>query len=356
MTADYRLALLTDAHVFGGAEQFLRTLVVGLPHRVHITVIGTDHRIVSQVVNRAEGVASMVIRRGCLSAWRALRQVRPDVVQVNLSQVNGSRALIVAAILLRLPIVAVDHGPAPGLSWRGRMLQRVFSSRIAARVSVSDQSARDVEKYAGLPRNLVQTIRNGVPRVEPCPPAPPGNELTVGMLARLDPVKGIDLTIRAIAQLANVRLEVGGTGPARDELVDLVNELGVGDRVTFLGHVRDPMDVLCGFDVVALPSRSEGLPLVLLEAMHAHRPVIVSNVGAMAEVVEDHVCGLVVEPDSVESLAHAIAEYRDDPNLRRSCADNALTLARDQMSAERMVDEYDELFSSLATARSGARS
>ena len=247
--------------------------------QVPITVIGTDHRIVSQVVNRAEGVASMVIRRGCLSAWRALRQVRPDVVQVNLSQVNGSRALIVAAILLRLPIVAVDHGPAPGLSWRGRMLQRVFSSRIAARVSVSDQSARDVENTRDYPEISSKRFEM-VFHEEPCPPAPPGNELTVRMLARLDPVKGIDLTIRASRSTGECA--TGGwqeRGPRATNL--LTSSMSWGSVTVSHSSPRSGPDGRVRVRCRRVAVTVGGLPLVLLEAMHAHR-IIVSNVGAMA--------------------------------------------------------------------------
>lgn len=301
------MALIAHGSIFGGAEQFLRNLIAELPARADVTLLGTDAQVLERITVSLDRAETVLISGRFLNARRELKRLAPNVVEVNLCQVNGSRALVAAAISCRIPTVLVDHGPAPGLTIRGRTLQRLWSHLVAARVSVAELSAREVERHAGLRHRSVKSIRNGVPEPDPCGPPPEREGLVVGVLARLDPVKGIDLAIRAVAQLPDVRLRIAGAGEQRDELVELAARLGASDRIEFVGEVRDPHRVMCSADIVLIPSRSEGLPLVLLEAMFANRPLIVTNVGSMAEVVTDHVNGLVVPPDDVDALVAAMS-------------------------------------------------
>lgn len=348
MSSSYRVAFVTDAHVFGGAEQFLQNLIAALPAHVQATLVGTDVQILDRIVGPSDDVDVRVLSGEFVSALRTFRALAPDVIEVNLATLNGSRQMVAAAIASRIPTVLVDHGPAPGLSFRGRGLQRILSYFAAARVSVAAASARDVERYAGLRHGSVEAIRNGVPDPGPCGPPPARSELVIGLVARLDPVKGIDIAIRAIAQVPSVRLQIAGGGDQKDALVELANRLGVSQQIQFLGEVSDPRKIMCSSDIIVIPSRSEGLPLVLLEAMHANRPLIVTDVGSMADVVTDHVTGLVVPPDDVGAMVKAITEYEQDEVLRSVCASNARRFAEENLSARQMANEYDQLFVRIA--------
>src|SRR5207244_1930676 len=102
--------------------------------------------------------------------------------------------------------------------------------------------------------------------------------LRIGCLARLSPEKGLDTLIEALDLLRGVELILVGDGPERRSLEQLARELGVADRVTFSGWRDDARSALSQLDVVVLPSRSEGLPLVIIEAMLAELPVVATNV------------------------------------------------------------------------------
>lgn len=128
----------------------------------------------------------------------------------------------------------------------------------------------------------------------------------VGIAARLEAVKGVDVAIRAMAQVMRpMRLVIAGSGTQKEALSQLVEELGVGDRVTFLGHIDRMADFYRSIDVMCLPSRSEGLPLSLLEAQACGVRVVASAVGG----VPDAVCpetGLLVAPEDPAALARGL--------------------------------------------------
>lgn len=117
----------------------------------------------------------------------------------------------------------------------------------------------------------------------------------------------------------SLRLILAGEGPTRAKLENQCVRLGLVEQVVFVGRV--PHDevpaVLSAADIVALPSDDEGMPLSLLEAMAAGRPVVGTQVGAVPEIVEDRISGLLVRPGSPDALARAVAELIRDPQTAR---------------------------------------
>lgn len=141
-------------------------------------------------------------------------------------------------------------------------------------------------------------------------------QLVVGSIGRLDAMKGHDVLLRAIAQVEGTQAVILGEGEQRQALEQLAINLGISDRVNLLGWVDHPRAYLSAFDIVALPSRSEGFPLAIVEAMLAARPVVATRVGSVAEAVIDNETGLLVEKDDVQGLALAMQRLVDDPILR----------------------------------------
>ncbi len=156
--------------------------------------------------------------------------------------------------------------------------------------------------------------------------------LCVGTVKGLAPVYGVDLLIRAFAQLlqsraeggaagqrAPLRLRLVGDGPQRAELQGLADGLGVAAQVDFVGavaHARVP-DELRRFDVFVAASRQESFGVAVLEASAAGVPVVATRVGGLPEVVDPGITGLLVPPDDVPALAQAIAQLLDDADLRQ---------------------------------------
>jgi glycosyltransferase involved in cell wall biosynthesis len=142
----------------------------------------------------------------------------------------------------------------------------------------------------------------------------------VVMVAALEERKGHAVLFEAIAALPELEVRVlcAGAGSQAAALATRRDALGLHDRVTFLGQVQDIPSLLAAADVVVMPSLSEGLGVAALEAMAAGRPLIVSRVGGLPEVVGDETGGLVVEPGNPTDLATALRHMARNPDM--ACA------------------------------------
>lgn len=346
----YHLAVVSDATFFGGAERVLEVLLARLPDGVEVTVLGPDEAVVARLAAARPSALATTVPATFGATWRALRRADPDVVHVNLTMLNGCRAAVAAALALRLPVVLVDHLPAPGLRRRGRALQRLVTRLSAARVSVGVRSSRQVEEWAGLPAGRVATIRNGVPGVAVAPPEPAPGVLRVATLTRLVEHKSIDTLLRALTRAPEVVATIAGTGPLEAELGRMARQLGIDDRVTFTGWCA-PEAVLAVTDAVVLPSMQEGMPLVLIEAMHAGFPVVATAVGSVPEVVADGVTGLLVEPGDEVALAAALRRLAASPALRERLGRAGRLRAAELFGPEDMAAAYDRLYAAAARIR-----
>ncbi len=191
----------------------------------------------------------------------------------------------------------------------------------------------------------VEVIPNGVPVVDRRPPlsGPP----TAMFAGRLAPDKGVDVLLRAFAQLdvPGARLLVAGDGPQRERLIQLAGGLGLDDRVTWLGHVgRGPLEALAAEAwVQVVPSVwAEPFGLVTAEAAMRGTAVVATNIGGSAEIVVDGQTGLLTPPRDVDRLAAA---------LQRLLADRGLAETLGAAARERALVEYgDDLFADRCLA------
>ena len=270
-----------------------------------------------------------------LGVWRALRALQrrhgrfvlhahcayPDVVGAAL-----------AARLLDLPLVATAHGSDININGRQRLLRPQIRAalRTADRViAVSAPLARAVAELTGLPPARIECI--------PCagyspalfrPRAAheraalrraldvPADARLVLFVGHLVPVKALDVLLRAWSLLsrdpsagAQARLVLIGEGPERAALERQARELGLADRVAFLGPQPQPVvaDWIAAADLLTLPSHAEGSPNVVVEALASGRPVVASRVGGIPDLVAEGVNGLLVPAGAAQPLADALA-------------------------------------------------
>lgn len=156
-----------------------------------------------------------------------------------------------------------------------------------------------------------------------------GQHLRVLALGRLVPIKGLDVLVRAVARQPGVTLTIAGAGPERDALRRLARELRID--VVFAGHVQGEAKarLLAEADALALPSRpmrsgrTEGAPTGLIEAMAAGLPIVASDTGGVASMLQDGVHGRIVAPGDIAALSDALARLRDDPDGRTAMGDAA---------------------------------
>jgi glycosyltransferase involved in cell wall biosynthesis len=253
-------------------------------------------------------------------------------------------------------VIAVQQLPLRTVELPVWLRTRALLRRLDAHVAVGRESCRSMENFYALGRGSVRSIPNFVPDVpvssrraaDPARADPPGSvcSLTIGSLGRLDRVKGFDLLLAALVALPQARLVVLGDGGERAALERQARELGVADRVEFPGWDPDPRGRLPEWDVFCLPSRSEGFPLSIVEAMLAGLPVVATRVGSVAEAVQDGRTGLLVEKDDVDGLVAALCELTD-PVRRREVGDAARAHAAEHFTVGAMAAAYRDLYSEL---------
>jgi len=182
---------------------------------------------------------------------------------------------------------------------------------------------------------------------------PDGDGPLVGVVARLEPVKGVDVFIRAAMLVAahspHVRFVVVGGGSAEAELRSLASSLDPGRRIALVGPVAGALPLLARFDVAVVPSRSEGLPTSLLEALALGVPVVASAVGGIPDVVTDGETGVLVPPDDPAALADAIVSLLEGPAAALGSAGASLVAQRYSVSG--MVEQHLALYEVLIGRR-----
>lgn len=354
-----RVIAYTDVAAIGGAEISLGHLVASVSDDIDVTVVGISQHVVDAIAAGRPQASRMVLPEKGLQAviahWLTFRRLRPDVIHCNLCVPWACAiALSTALTLPEVRVVRVDQLPLRTTDalhlWRTRML----SLRINAHVAVGEASARRMEDFYALGRGTVRSIPNCVPDIEDEPTPPPvrsDGQMVVGSVGRLDLMKAHDVLLRAIAQVDGVRVVILGEGSQREALEKLATELGVSDRLELRGWVDNPRDYLPEFDVIAMPSRSEGFPLAIVEAMLAARPVVASHVGSIAEAVVDGETGFLIEKDDVAGLASALRSLRNDPELRIRLGHNGREVAVSRFTVEYMAKSYQRLWYEVVTAQ-----
>jgi glycosyltransferase involved in cell wall biosynthesis len=193
------------------------------------------------------------------------------------------------------------------------------------------------------------TISNFPSPVEPRPVpraelgTPPDAFLVVAG-GRFEPRKGLDVALRAVASLPGAWLWLVGDGRQRPELERLAAELGVADRVRFVGWVREAIHHIAAADAFVMPSRHEPLGNILLEAWHAGIPSVATRSEGPAWYMRDGVDGLLTPIDDAPAMARALQRLRDDPGLGQELARNARLRLADWFSEQAVVDAYLRVF------------
>lgn len=349
-----RLLAFTGATQWGGAEIMLANLLAALGPRVEPTLLGVDAGVVRRIADRRPGLAWSLVpritgKRDLSAIWahrRAMSAAGPDVVQINLPVPFSEPYTILAALTLpHARVVAVEHLPME-IPWPGvRRLKALAVPRLAAHVAVGTAAAHEIERMTGLPPGSMRVVWNGVPPPSrPAVPAQHSGPLVIGAVGRLHQQKGFDVLLRAVAQLQDVRVVIVGDGPERQALEDLADDLDIGDRLYITGWTDDVEEHLSTFDVLAMPSRFEGLPLVLLEAMLSGRAVVATGVGSIPDAVHDGETGLLVPVNDPDALASALRRLQQDRGLRSELGAAAVRLAQERFTVSAMALAYHGLY------------
>ncbi|MHB1509202.1 MAG: glycosyltransferase family 4 protein [Acidimicrobiales bacterium] len=346
----------------GGAERYARDLLAALSPEFEPLVIGTSREVVEYIARGRPDMPTFVVspvtsRHDFASIARLARligKLDPDVVHVNQHLWSGQYAVLASA-LARVPSVCVVHGTPPAKS-AGQHYLTMVSSRLARKlVGVCTSVAESITVQYRLSPARVTSIYNGVTIPPDSVIAPMAAYPTVAGVGRLAREKGFDVLIEAVAQLSDCNLVLIGDGPAKLSLELLAANLGISDRVEFLGWLTVPWMEVLHPHVLAVPSRNEALGLAPLEAMSIGVPLVAARVGGTSELVLDGVTGTLVEPEDPTALAAAIEVL-----LRDRCRSEKLGKAgrdrvRTSFAFEKMRGSYEALYREVARPLSARR-
>jgi glycosyltransferase involved in cell wall biosynthesis len=300
------------------------------------------------------GFPPVEIRKGATLANRgrfraALRAWRPDLL---VTSNWGSIEWAMADLPRLMPHIHIEDGFGPD-EQAGQLPRRVLTRRLVLRWSTVVVPSRTLYRLATgvwrLPAARVRYIPNGIDLARYAPGEAarfPGEGLVIGTVAALRPEKNLARLLHACAAASAripLRLVVVGDGPERAGLEALAASLGIGGRVIFTGHSPAPAALYRGFDLFALSSDTEQMPLSVIEAMAAGLPVVATDVGDVREMLAPE-NGPFVVPRDPAALAGAIAALAADPGRRAAIGGANRARAARGFDQETMFTAYAGLF------------
>jgi glycosyltransferase involved in cell wall biosynthesis len=354
-----RILLVCDSLDIGGAERHVVNLAIALRKRGHSVTIACSSEGVLAAQVRAvgievrpllDGIVKRRLDRRYTSRLRQLIvQTSPDIVHAHL---HASIVAASCAIEGTAPsFVITEHSEA---IWRDSAAWSEALSAYAradAILAVSTRIADRLIATAAIDASTLHVVRNTlhcVPPVALSKRRDRSGGAVVGVVARLLPEKGVDVFLRAAAQIAGAlpqtRFVVVGDGPERSRLLELTDSLGLRSRVRFLGARDEAASVIRKLDVLCVPSRSEGTPLVVLEAMAAGTPIVATAAGGIPEQVCHAREALLVAPEDDVALAAAVRRLLERPRLAQRLAAAARRRVTSEFAPERMVAMVEDVY------------
>lgn len=354
---------------FGGAQKYVYELATSLdPEMFEVTVaLGGNGPLKTKLESANIEVISIPDLERDISLSKEIGVFRFlfnlfqerhfDVVHLNSSKIGGLGSI--AAKIAGIPrIIFTAHGWAfnEDRSWFSKLIIKCaywITLLVADKtIAVSEAIKKQVQGWP-ITLSKVVVIPNGVRPLSLYERSDARDKLSrlhpklnmqkrwVGTLAELHPIKGLDVLIDAAAKnketLPDTQYVILGDGEARDILAQQITDAGLENTVILLGYVEHAAQYLKAFDMFALPSRSEALALVILEAALAEVPIVATRVGGIPEVIADHELGILVEPNDATALAKAMQHVLTDPDRAQQGATALRTRVANNYSHETML-------------------
>jgi len=324
----------------GGTCRHVRELLPQLAARGHSVALATSfHRnpalahdlapafaecgIALHELPMRRAVSPLADARSLTRLTRLIKTLRPDIIHTHSAKAGFLGRLAGAA--QRLPVVHTPHA-FPFLIESGRcrkslyrLLERLVQPTTAALIAVSQEEVRAAREL-GFPPERIHHIPNGTNCPPALAPAPPPRQ-AIGFFGRLCRQKGADLLLRAIAEM-DVEAYIHGSGEDDAALRAQSQRLRIGHRIHFMGGCpqRDVVDTMRQYALIAIPSRWEGCPYVVLDAFAAGVPIVATRVGGIPDIVQDGTTGILVPADDAPALTAALTTLLNNPPQRHALA------------------------------------
>jgi glycosyltransferase involved in cell wall biosynthesis len=310
-------------------------------------------------LRRGGGLDWKCVRR--LSAW--LREQQVDLVHAH-QYTPFAYTLLSGVARKRPPVIFTEHGRfyPDRVSWKRRWLNRLLLRKNDRLIGVGQAVRRALTEIERLPATQTEVIYNGIAQSAVDPDARRRVRRELGAssetfviihVARLDPIKNHRLALEALQKLAerhaDVQLWIVGDGPERASIETWRQELQLEAHVKLWGERRDVPKLLSAADAAILTSHSEGIPLVLIEAMAAGLPIVATDVGGVSEIVIAGEQGSLVAAGDAAALAAELHLLAGDLPLRQRLGRAGRERA-ELFTEDRMIESYGRLYRSMVKA------
>ena len=366
MVKPYTILHTIDSEGPGGAETVVHNLATHLNKNVFRSIVLVPPRSWLSARLKEQGVHVVEVSwkvwwdvRGPWKMIDVVRKFEVDLIHSHLPAQNFYSCIVGA--VTQTKTLATYHGPVE-LEWsqslKGRL--RLWFVKVSADgVIVVCDLVKQLLAQLGFSQDRIAMIRNGI---DPTPYTSPGTrqlrrelglpveQKLVGMIANVRPSKGYDVFVKACAEVCKRHsgvtfLAIGDVNEQVAAPIKLLHsQLSLGNRFQFLGFRSDVSDILKNLDVFVLASTSEGMPLAILEAMAAGKPVVSTNCGGIPEVVDHEATGLLVPPSDHEALSAAISRLLADSDFSGKIGCHAKDKFYKEFTLDGMIERYEHLY------------
>lgn len=333
---------------FYGAERMLLDHCLGTPGQHQVVFLDAPPALVERFLHA--GVDSLACP-SLPALLRHLYQRRAEQPLINTHNFKGMLFGWVAAALFGLPLVTTQHGFTPR-SRKQRLytwvsLQLCRFPQVRQVVCVADSIER-IHCAAGVRPDKLQVIPNGLPNAAPVDAAAPGSAPLIGYVGRLSSEKGPDLFLDAVIPLLLRHPDwlavLLGEGIERDALQARIDAAGLTARIRLPGYQQDMPQWLARLGVLVISSRTEGTPMILLEAMQAGIPVASFAVGGVPDMISDEHDGLLAAPGECTTLATQIERLICDPGLASRLSSQGRLTQRARYHLPALAERWGQLY------------
>ncbi|CAI8915701.1 MULTISPECIES: glycosyltransferase family 4 protein [Pseudomonas] len=338
---------------FYGAERMLLDHCLATPGQHQVLFLDAPPALIARF--REAGVDC----RGCAGLGELLRHLRARRSERPLINTHNFKGLLfgwVGATLLRLPLVITQHGFTPRsrkqkfYTWLSLQLCRTAS---VDRVVCVAESIAVLHRQASVQAEKLQVIPNGLPAAAARVSNVDRQRWLAGYVGRLSSEKGPDLFLDALIPLCHQHPQLDavmlGDGPEREALQARIDAAGLQQRIRLPGYQTAMQPWWQQLDALVISSRTEGTPMILLEAMQSGVPVVAFAVGGIPDVLEHRHNGLLATPAASADLARQLDNLLNEPNLARQLCDNAKRTQQDRYDLKALAERWSQLY--IRTAR-----
>ncbi len=367
---------------FGGAQKYVYDLATKLPKdSFETSVVCGEGEELPKFLQEAGILTTQIPELGreigfknefivCQKLIKIIRSEKPDVIHLNSSKVGGIGAVAgrTASLLEKNyspRIIFTSHGWGFYETHR-KTLARIFyyashwvTVLLSHRtIAVSQKTKRDISWLPFMDKKI-EVVRNGMYEFETSD-REEARKILLGekgaepkviiySISELHKNKGLDVALKAIAALQSqikekIIYSIAGNGEEKESLLKLAQDLGLETQTNFLGYVDGAKKLLSGADIFLMPSRTENLPFVILEAGLKNLPVIATSVGGIPEIITDMKSGILVHKENPKEIVEGITYLLEHPDRAYEFGQNLQKIIRHDFSTEKMIEKTIKIY------------